>query len=136
VRVLDNRTTETGLEALVTDGLVREFGGQGNQAGAARGTPVAALTGAVARISEAGVARKTGGASSEREVSVTVRLTLAGGDGRLLVENLELTEKDAYAVMEDKDATTAAKRKALAGLSMRLARKARHEIAARLAATQ
>ncbi|MFP4475339.1 MAG: LPS assembly lipoprotein LptE [Desulfatibacillaceae bacterium] len=133
VRMLENRTTESGIENLVTDGLQKEFARSGQFSEARRPEGAAVLSGEVTGVRESSAAKRVGGESTERNIRVTVRLALKGRDGVRIAGPLEFTERETYVVEAAREATLAHRERAVERLSRRIAQKARHELAARLA---
>lgn len=123
VDILDNRTTVSGLERMITNDLIDEFTRRREESlEGDRSQADAVLTGIIVRLTEDSVARTSISAAAERRVAATVNLRLESPDGRVLWSSGNVVERQDYAVVEgDETATDRNRSAAIAALSRRLA---------------
>ncbi len=125
VELLENQTSESGIESTVTENLVNEFTlreketfvGDINEADSI-------LSGAVSRISFQTISAKGKDSARERRVTVWVSLKLSDRDGRVLWAAKDLSDNEAYRVVDDKNETERNKRVAIGRASRRIAERA------------
>ena len=125
VEVLENNTSESGVETTVTENLVNEFTlreketfvGDINEADSI-------LSGAVSRISFHTISAKGKDSARERRVTVSVSLQLSDRKGRVLWAAKNLSDNEAYQVVDDKNETERNKRVAIGRASRRIAERA------------
>lgn len=125
VKILENRTSESGVENIVTQNIINEFvlrekkslTGNLNNADAI-------LSGDVSQISIRTIAAKGRDSARERRVTVTINLKLDNREGRVIWAAKELSDNQAYLVGEDKNATEKNKRDAIRIASKRIAERA------------
>ena len=122
VTLLENRTSETGLETMMTDALITELNRRRKGGVSDADHAQAALGGTIQALGRDTIARRGINTSLERRVYVVVNLTLTQNDGEVLWKSEGLRAEQAYAVSEDDSAVTDAnRREAISELSRRLA---------------
>jgi len=117
VEMFRNRTSEIGLESVITNDLIYECIRSGRVRIVDKGRSEATLSG-IETISHRG--KET---SNERRVTVSVDLRLMAPDGKRLWEVTNFSEKEAYDVLEGKLGTEQNRREAIRKLSRRLSEK-------------
>ena len=125
VEVLENQTSESGIESTVTENLVNEFTlrekeafvGDINEADSI-------LSGTVSGISFQTISSRGKDSARERRVTVWVSLQLSDRDGRVLWAAKDLSDNEAYRVVDDKNETERNKRVAIGRASRRIAERA------------
>lgn len=122
VEMLDNRSSETGIETAFTNALINELNRR------RRGTVVdsqkadAVLAGAIESLTWDTVARRGANTASERRVYALLSLTLTDGAGNVLWKRAGLKAEQAYAVVDgDKSSTESNRRMAINILSEQMA---------------
>lgn len=119
IPILDNRTTEAGLETTFTGNLRYEFIRYNRFA--AQDVADAVLSGTIRSLQIRTVSRKTEHSSLERRVTVSVDLKLTARDGKVLWSVAGIQDSETYQVESSSQATGANKRTALSIISRRLA---------------
>lgn len=123
ITMLENRSSETGVESLFTNDLVYEF--TRNRAAAiadSRETADAVLSGTIVSLKVHNISRIDISTAIERRVTGTVNLRLEGKDGRLIWTSGNLVAKEAFDVVaENKTATNQSKSDAIAEVSQKIA---------------
>ena len=125
VEVLENQTSESGIENQVTRNLINEFTlreeeslvGNVNDADSI-------LSGAVSRIAFHTITAKGKDSARERRVTVWVSLRLSDRKGNVLWAAKNLSDNEAYIVVDDKNETERNKREAIDIASQRIAERA------------
>lgn len=125
VEVLENQTSESGIENMVTSILINEFTlreketfvGNINKADSI-------LSGTVSRITFYTISSKGKDSAQERRVTVWVSLKLTDLKGGVLWAANDLSDDQAYRVSDDKNATERNKRVAIGIASRRIAERA------------
>jgi outer membrane lipopolysaccharide assembly protein LptE/RlpB len=120
VTMLDNRTSETGLESTLTNALIYEMGRSGRIQLVAPDQAEATLSGEITRLTIETISHRGEHTSNERRVTVYLDLQLRTQNGEMLWEQSGLSEKEAYNVLEGKLETEQKRRKALQTLARRL----------------
>ncbi len=125
IPILENRTSETGLEKLITDDLIYEF--TRNRKDILAGSiddSDAVLYGIIHSIGIETISRDDPNTSTERSVSVSVDMKLVVPEGRVIWRVKGITADEAYNVLPDnKYRTLQNRRGAISKLSQRLAEK-------------
>ncbi len=126
ITILENRTSETGVETIFTNDLVYEFTRSRSESIAQeRSSADGILTGTIERLSVNNVSRSSVSTAVERRVTGTLNLRLESPDGRILWSSGNIVERQAYAVVDgNKTATDQNKSDAIAELSSKLAESA------------
>ena len=125
IPILENRTSESGLEKLVTDDLIYEFikNRKDILAGSIDDTD-AVLYGIIHSINTRTISRDDPNTSSERSVKLSVDMKLVVPEGRVIWRVKEITADMAYNVAPgDKYRTEQNRREAISKVSQRLAEK-------------
>ena len=123
IPMLENRTSETGVERVFTNDLIYEFtrsrkDSLAKELSSANGI----LTGTISRLSVQNISRSSVSRAKERRVTGTLNLQLESPDGRILWKSGEIVEREAYEVVtENKTATDQNKSDAIAELSKKMA---------------
>ena len=121
VKILENRTAETGLENVLTNDLIYEFARNRKVILTSSDKADAILTGVIKSMRIGTISRKGQHTSLERRVTVAADLKLTDPDGNLMWSVKNVSENEAYNVTSEKQATERNKRVAIAALSKRLA---------------
>lgn len=121
VAILDNRTTETGLENLVTNDLIYEFTRSGKARVTDSDNADATLSGTIRYLRIASVAHSSSSTAVERRVTVGVDLKLADTAGTVIWSIKDFSANETYDVASSKLDTEQNKQQALIQLSKRLA---------------
>jgi outer membrane lipopolysaccharide assembly protein LptE/RlpB len=121
IAILENRTTETGLENIVTKDLIYEF--TRNRRAASKEKAEAVLSGVLNALNTETISHKGQHTSLERRVSVSVDLKLTDADGREIWSGKGISANEAYDVATDKLETEQNRREAISALSKRLSEK-------------
>jgi outer membrane lipopolysaccharide assembly protein LptE/RlpB len=125
VEVLENQTTESGAENIVTRNLINEFTLRKTKNLAGRIEKAEAiLSGAVTEISIRTIAFEGQDSASERRVTVSVDLALKKKDGKVIWALKGISDNQAYPVSMDKNVTEANRRIAIDIASKRIAERA------------
>ena len=124
VSMLDNRTTETGLENLITNELVYQFTRSGKATVTDNAKADAQLSGLIKSVRVNTVARSGTLTAVERRVTVTVDLKLTDRDGQAIWAIKDFSANENYEVDTINIITEENKKEALAKLSERLAENA------------
>ncbi len=124
VKVLENRTQETGVENIVTAALLSEFTLRKTD-GLASGIDHAdvVLSGVVEEVAIRTISTRNKDTASERRVTVSVDLKLERQDGSVVWAAKRLTDDEGYIVEADKEHTDQNRRDAIRVLSQRIAEK-------------
>jgi hypothetical protein len=125
VEVLENNTSETGVENIVTSNLIDEFTLRESKSIAGNINDAdSILSGSVAKITIHTISAKGKDSASERRVTVSVNLNLSDKDGKVLWVAKGLSDDQAYSVTDDKNLTERNKRVAIGLASRRIAERA------------
>lgn len=122
VRMLENKSSETGVETLITNALINELNRRrrGSVVDADRADAV--LSGTIESLSWDTVAHIGVNTASERRVYATISLTLTDRSGNVLWKRSGLSGEQAYAVLNDnKPQTEYNRRQAIAVLAQQVA---------------
>jgi outer membrane lipopolysaccharide assembly protein LptE/RlpB len=122
VLVLENRTSETGLENTLTNDLIYELTRNRNAQVVPAPQADARLSGSIRTLSVSSVSHSDADTSQERRVSVTVDLRLTDGGGETIWQRQGISANETYDVVaSDKISTNQNRSEALKDLSKRLA---------------
>lgn len=123
ISILENRTTETGIEKIFTDDMVDEFIRR-DETGLAndKNDADAVLIGAIESMSVETITHTGVYTSDTRRVILSVNLKLVDGKKRILWSGV-ITDNEAYDVADDKFATDERRRDAITVISKRMAEK-------------
>jgi outer membrane lipopolysaccharide assembly protein LptE/RlpB len=124
VKVLENRTQETGVENIITAALLSELTLRKTDR-LARGMDDAdvVLSGEVEEVAIRTISTRNKDTAGERRVTVTIDLNLKKQDGRVVWAVKRLTDDEGYSVDVDKERTDQNRRDAIRVLSQRMAEK-------------
>ncbi|MCK4388979.1 MAG: hypothetical protein KAV83_01920 [Desulfobacterales bacterium] len=128
ITVLENRTSESGIETVFTNDLSYEFVRSKILRVVDKNTADAVLSGVVESMSVHTVSHTASYDSAERSVRITLNLTLIGRNGRILWSDNALWDREAFEVSGDKLITEKNRRTAIEAISMRLAEKVHNRI--------
>ena len=124
VKVLENRTQETGIENIVTAALLSELTLRktDNLASGLDNADVV-LSGVVEEVAIRTIATRTRDTAGERRVTVTVDLKLAKQDGNVVWTTQGLSDNEGYSVDANNERTDQNRRDAIRVLLRRIAEK-------------
>jgi outer membrane lipopolysaccharide assembly protein LptE/RlpB len=125
IPILENRTSESRLEKLVTDDLIYEFTRNRKDILAkSMGDADAVLYGIIHSISITTISRDDPNTSTERSVKLSVDMKLVAPEGKVIWRVEQITADEAYNVVSgDKYRTLQNRREAVSKVSQRLAEK-------------
>ncbi len=122
VTILENRTSEIGVENTFTNDLIYEFTKNGKIARIDKAD--ALLSGVIRSMSIETISRSKAHTSRERRVTFTLDLKLTDNEGRIIWSAKGVSGNEAYDVVSDnKLSTEQNRRSAISTLSIRLAEK-------------
>lgn len=124
VGIVDNLSGETGVEGVISNGLIYEFTRNGKITSRKNESADAILRGAVLSITSSSVSRNSIHDVAERSVTVTISLEMVASDGSVVWQVSSLSESEDYEVASDRGTTEMNKRNAIKELSIRLAERA------------
>ncbi len=124
VKVLENRTQETGVENIVTAALLSELTLRktDNLAGGIDNADVV-LSGVVEEVAIRTISTRKRDTAGERRVTVSVALKLTKQDGNVVWATKSLSDDEGYSVDADNERTDQNRRDAIRVLSRRIAEK-------------
>ena len=129
VTVLDNRTSESGIETVFTSDITYEFTRSKVLRVVGKDTADAVLSGRIASLTVDTISHTASYDSDERRVIITLDLALERADGSVIWSNKSLSDKEAFKVVpSDKLATEKNRRAAIETMSERLAEKIHNRI--------
>ena len=126
ITILENRSSETGVETTFTNDLIFEFTRNRKESVAPdRASADGILSGTIASLSVENISRSSVSTAVERRVTGILNLRLESPDGRMLWVSGDIVERQAYSVVSgDKLATDQNKADAIAAVSQKLAESA------------
>lgn len=126
IPMMENRSTETGVERMFTNDLIYEFTRSRKESLAKdRSTADGILAGTIVSLSVQNISRSSVSRAKERRVTGTLNLRLESPEGRVLWKSASIVEREAYEVVaENKTATDQNKSDAIADLSKKMAESA------------
>jgi outer membrane lipopolysaccharide assembly protein LptE/RlpB len=126
ITMLDNRSSETGVQSLFTNDLIYEFTrNRAESIAKDRSSADSILTGTITRLSVQDISRSSISKAVERRVTGTLNLRLESADGRILWSSGDIVERQAYTVVSgNKTATDQNKAEAIDEVSKKLAESA------------
>jgi hypothetical protein len=130
VEVLNNRTSEPGLENTVTDDLIFELTRSGQVKVTEPENADAVIKGSIEKLAIRSVSRSEILTTKAERVFIFLDLQLVDADGQVLWRGSGIEEDQAYQVADDDLATEANRRRAIQELSRRLAQKVYNRITA------
>jgi len=123
IEILENRTTETGLENTITNDLIYEFSRKGRRVQKNSKMAEAVLTGVIESERITTISRQAQQSAIARRVKIVVNLKLTGSDGGVKWSASGVSAFEDYDVATDKQANEISKRRAIENLSKKLAEK-------------
>ena len=123
IEIFENRTTETGLENIITNDLIYEFSRKGRRVEKDSKKAEAVLTGVIESERIATISRRAQQSALARRVTIVVSLKLTGSDGGVKWSASGVSSFQDYNVTTDKQANEISKRRAIEDLSKKLAEK-------------
>jgi hypothetical protein len=125
VKVLENKTQETGVESIVTDALLNELTlRKTNQLASGLDDADVILSGVVNQVSFRTISQSKPDVADERRVTVSVDLKLTKKDDLVVWAANGLSDFEEYFVETDTEQTDANRRNAILVLSKRIAERA------------
>ncbi|MGB2927920.1 MAG: LptE family protein [Desulfobacterales bacterium] len=121
IEMFKNRTSETGVETIITNDLIYEFIRHEQVVVTGSDKADAILTGVVKSISERTISHKGEYTSDERRVTLKLDLQLKDKSGGVIWSAKDVSDNEAYKVSSEKQATEQLKKVAIKRLSKRLA---------------
>ena len=122
VKVLENKTQETGVESIVTEALLNELTlRKTNELASGISDADVVLSGAVNLVTILTISEGKPDVADERRVTVTVDLNLTRKDDRIVWAAKGLSDFEEYFVDPDTERTDANRRNAIRVLSKRIA---------------
>ncbi len=129
ITVLENRTSESGIETVFTNDLAYEFTRSKMLRVVGKDTADAVLSGTVASLTVDTISHTASYYSDERRVTITLDLALKRADGKVIWSDRALSDKEAFKVdSSDRLATEKERREAIEAISERLAEKIHNRI--------
>jgi len=123
VNTLKNRSSETGIENIITNDIIYEITRSGRLELTKKETADAVLDGEVESLKVYSISRRGSHTSLERRVQVSIALTLTDKNNRIIWSVKGFTDDETYEVTSDKLSTEHKKRDAISKLSERMAEK-------------
>jgi outer membrane lipopolysaccharide assembly protein LptE/RlpB len=122
VKMLENRSSETGVETLMTNALINELNRRRRGSVVAPDQADAVLTGTIESLSWDTVAHIGVNTAAQRKVYATMSLTLTDRSGHVVWRRTGLSGSQAYTVVDgNKTATEINRRQAVAILAEQVA---------------
>ena len=129
VTLLENQTSESGIETVFTNDLAYEFTRSKVVGVVDADTADAVLSGSVKSMRVGTISHRADYASAERRVTMTLDLTFMSREGRVLWSDPKVSDYEAYKVFpDDKFATDKSRREAIETISERVAEKVHNRI--------
>jgi outer membrane lipopolysaccharide assembly protein LptE/RlpB len=101
IRMLENRSSESGIETLMTNALINELNRRRRGSVVDVGRADAVLAGTIESLTWDTVAHRGVNTASERRVYAIISLTLTDRSGTVLWQRSGLKGEQAYAVVDD-----------------------------------
>lgn len=121
VEIFENRTTETRLENIISNDLIREFTRRDKKLITDKNSAQAYLTGVITSIPIETISHATSTSSAERRVTVNLDVKLISNkDQTVIWERKQVSDNEAYDVDSDRFITDQNRRDALEEISERL----------------
>jgi outer membrane lipopolysaccharide assembly protein LptE/RlpB len=128
IEIFENRTSETGLENIITNDLIYEFTRKGRSVQKNSKAADAILTGVIVSERITTISRQAQQSPLARRVEITVNLKLTGSDGGVKWSVSGVSQFEEYDVSTDKESTETNKRQAIKSLSKKLAEKVHNRL--------
>lgn len=124
IRMLANRSSESGIETLMTSALINELSRRRRGSVVDVGRADAVLAGTIESLTWDTVAHRGVNTASERRVYAIISLTLTDRSGNVIWQRSGLNGEQAYAVVDgNKSATEFNRRQAIGVLAEQVAEK-------------
>ena len=123
IKMLKNRTSETGAENIFTNDLIYEITSFGKVILTKEGSADGILTGVIKSMRIDAISHRDSYSSLERRVIVTLSLKLTDQTGRVIWTAKNFSASEDYIVSSDKQTTERNRREAIKILSKRFAEK-------------
>ncbi len=123
IKMLKNRTSETGAENIFTNDLIYEITSFGKVVLTKEDSADGILTGVIESMRIHAISHRDSYTSLERRVIVTLNLKLTDQTGRVIWSAKDFSVSEDYIVSSDKQATERNRREAIKTLSKRFAEK-------------
>jgi outer membrane lipopolysaccharide assembly protein LptE/RlpB len=120
VVMFENRTTETGIEQIITNAIVYEITRSSDLALIDRYRADAVLSGVIESLGIETISYRRVYRAIERRVRLTVSLRLTDREGKVIWSARRISDNQAYDVSPDKKRTEQNRRNAISVLSRRL----------------
>jgi len=120
VSVIENKTSEAGIEKYITDGLIDEFIQRRKEVLSRQEEAEGILSGSIDSISVSGIAHSTQSTTTQSRVVLSMSLKLVDQKGKIIWAAYGINANQAYNVTSDQ---TQNKKNAIQILSKRLAEK-------------
>jgi outer membrane lipopolysaccharide assembly protein LptE/RlpB len=125
IEVFKNKTSESGVENIVTRNMINEFTLREEKSLATSiDTADAILGGEVTRVFIRTIASRGESSASQRRVTVSVDFELTRKDGQVIWVAKKITDNEAYPVSTDKNVTESNKQIAIDDASKRIVERA------------
>jgi outer membrane lipopolysaccharide assembly protein LptE/RlpB len=121
ITTLENRTTDPGVESILTRDIIAEFTRNDPNHLAVRENADAVLSGTIDLVRSETISRRNAQSALERRLFVTVSLMLTDRAGKVIWSAPGFTANETYRVQDESAATDLTRRGAFAALSPRLA---------------
>ena len=128
IEIFENRTTETGLENIITNDLIYEFTRKGRSVQKNSKEADAVLTGVIESERITTISRQAQQSPLARRVEITVNLKLTDSGGEAIWSASRISVFEEYDVATDKQVTEINKRQAIETLSKKLAEKVHNRL--------
>jgi hypothetical protein len=123
VSVIENRTSEAGIEKYITDGLINEFIQRRKDVLSRQEEAEGILSGRIDNIQDTSIAHSSQSKSTQSRVILGLTLKLVDQKGKIIWAANGINANQAYNVTNDKTLTEQNKKNAIQILSKRLAEK-------------
>ena len=123
IKMLKNRTSETGAENIFTNDLIYEITSFGKVVLTKEDSADGILSGVIESMRVDAISHRDSYTSLERRVIVTLSLKLTDQTGRVIWSAKDFSVSEDYIVSSDKQATERNRREAVKTLSKRFAEK-------------
>ncbi|MBA3019202.1 MAG: hypothetical protein KJ550_07575 [Proteobacteria bacterium] len=123
IKMLENRTSETGAENIFTNDLIYEITTQGRVVLTKEDSADGILSGVIQSMRIDAISHRDAYSSLERRAIVTLSLKLTDPTGKVIWSAKDIAESEDYIVASDKQATERNRQQAIITLSKRLAEK-------------
>ncbi|MCD4763595.1 MAG: hypothetical protein K8R28_06180 [Desulfobacterales bacterium] len=123
IKMLKNRTSETGAENIFTNDLIYEITSFGKVVLTKEDSADGILSGVIESMRVDAISHRDSYTSLERRVTVTLSLKLTDQTGRVIWSAKDFSVSEDYIVSSDKQTTERNRREAIKTLSKRFAEK-------------